>query len=75
MVFIGGIVWDVVEIVFRKERVDFVAIVLYVYYHRGFSFVCSVIIAFWLVIFCFIHFRIYNCLLCVVLWWLVLCYQ
>ena len=41
MVFVGGIVWDGVEIVFRKERVDFVGIVLCVYDHRGFFFVCS----------------------------------
>jgi len=41
MVFVGGIIWDGVEIVFRKERMDFVVIVLCVYYHCGFAFVCS----------------------------------
>ena len=41
MVYIGGIVWDGVEIIFRMVRVNFVGMVLCVYYHRGFSFVCS----------------------------------
>jgi len=42
---------------------EFVGIVLCVFYHR-LPLSALVIIAFWLVIFCFIIFRIYDCVMC-----------
>ena len=39
MVFVGGVVCECAEVVFRKERVDLVSVVLCVYNYRGFSFV------------------------------------
>ena len=39
MVFVGGVVCECMKVVFRKERVDLVCLVLCVYNYRGFSFV------------------------------------
>ena len=39
MVFVGGVVCECTKVVFRKERVDLVSVVLCVYNYHGFSFV------------------------------------